>query len=374
MTESMDCPLLPLFKEAIRRLKDQRERPGVDRIVQTLKTHHQVRDAEAVRRQLELAVRSGHLIAVYINGLQCYKDPDCLRDLRRFKVDNLQRVQQAVKFAVRAIGDPQGSSLEEIENYVRVSFIVSTPTLREQMNEALGELLRKGTLDQPAPERYRFCSAGKLPDNAAAKQLATSSDTTETIPLPPVFAVPSIPAPRPRGLPKRVIPLPDPAPPSPSTDSPAPVKRKRGFTPTINPPAPALVEVPPASLLAPPVSPPPPAEVLPALPVLPAAAPPIPEEKVSPVGIRRSPRYFKEYQCAPCRFYVTDHSALLLHVAGPQHRRSVASKMVQCSTCHFRTRSVDKMTEHLQRHGCHAGKSVPSCLLRSSASGDLLAK
>ncbi|XP_055329796.1 histone acetyltransferase KAT6A-like [Paramacrobiotus metropolitanus] len=119
------CPLLSRFKEAIRRIKEQKQRPGFDRMLQTLKTHHEVHDAKEVRRQLELAVSTGLLLTVYTKGLQCYKDPDSLLGLRRFKIDTVNtrsRVQRAVKAAVREIGDPEGSSPEEIENYVRLSF------------------------------------------------------------------------------------------------------------------------------------------------------------------------------------------------------------------------------------------------------------
>lgn len=116
------CPLLEVFKDSIRRIKIQKQRPGFDRMAQTLKTHHHVHDLRAIKEQLDEAVRGGQLLTVWTKGLQCYKDPDSLKSLRRFDVVTMADARRAVKQAVREIGDPEGSKVPVIEHYVQHSY------------------------------------------------------------------------------------------------------------------------------------------------------------------------------------------------------------------------------------------------------------
>lgn len=116
-------PMLGAFRDSIRRIKVQKQRPGFDRMAQTLKTHHQISDVRAIKEQLDEAVKEGLLLTVWTKGLQCYKDPESLRSLRKFSVASLADARRAVKQAVREIGDPEGSKLAVIENYVGHSYV-----------------------------------------------------------------------------------------------------------------------------------------------------------------------------------------------------------------------------------------------------------
>ena len=76
------------------RIKKQKQRPGFDRIVQTLKTHHSFTDLHVIKQHLDIAVRDGLLLTVWTKGLQCYKDPDNLRSLRKITVKTARFTQR----------------------------------------------------------------------------------------------------------------------------------------------------------------------------------------------------------------------------------------------------------------------------------------
>jgi hypothetical protein len=113
---------MELFKDSIKRIKNQKQRPGFERIAQTLKTHHAYTDLQQIKQNLDIAVRDGLLLPVWTKGLQCYKDPENLKSLRKFTVQSPADVRRAVKAAAREIGDPLGSKIPTITNYVRYSF------------------------------------------------------------------------------------------------------------------------------------------------------------------------------------------------------------------------------------------------------------
>ncbi|GAV08415.1 hypothetical protein RvY_18107-1 [Ramazzottius varieornatus] len=189
---------LALFKDAIKRIKNQKQRPGFDRIAQTLKTHHSFSDLHSIKQNLDIAVRDGLLLTVWTKGLQCYKDPDNLRSLRKFTVTSPAETRRAVKAAVREIGDPIGSKLPTIFNYVRYSFTIKVADLEGAIRQAVENLIKKGDLTCNEGDRYRpshsMAEGGRLQNSASSSLLdAMAEDEDSAMPTSVTTSTPASP-------------------------------------------------------------------------------------------------------------------------------------------------------------------------------------
>ena len=132
---------LEWFKDVIRRIKGQKQRPDLERIIRMLKTDvgdpkRVARDRELARlatwnedrldkyikSQLSFAIKAGHLFKVWSNDMPSYKDTENLRQLRKFTVGTDQEVRRAVKAALREIGEKRGTTDKDIVRYISYAF------------------------------------------------------------------------------------------------------------------------------------------------------------------------------------------------------------------------------------------------------------
>ncbi|XP_060652712.1 LOW QUALITY PROTEIN: uncharacterized protein LOC132789005 [Drosophila nasuta] len=101
--------------EAISKIRSQKQRPSVQRICQAIGTHHKFHE-DIVAEKLEKAVESGAVIKVYNKGLHSYKAPMAKR---RIKVDKNTNLYKVVAKAVNDLGECEGSTIKNIENYIQ---------------------------------------------------------------------------------------------------------------------------------------------------------------------------------------------------------------------------------------------------------------
>ncbi|OQV12881.1 hypothetical protein BV898_12900 [Hypsibius exemplaris] len=336
---TVDPRILEFFRDSIKRIKNQKQRPSFDRIAQTLKTHHGCTNRAKIQNNLDMAIRDGLLLPVWTKGQECYKDPENLKSLRKFTVKTPADIRRAVKAAVREIGDPLGSYVPTIANYVRYSFSIGTPhDLEAGVIGAVSTLAGKGDLIKQG-ERYRTCHVAALDspakrngqDSASALLDAEEEDDEDEM-EPARIATTS---------PKRSSNTE--ATWSSSNNDVSPPKKDQMLSSNSKNEH-SVVEASSADrgkLNA----------------VLKKARP----EESKQHSVRR----FLRFQCWCCRFFTTSEQDLMKHVSGRSHEERTRKRIIYCNTCCFRTRNRSKLLDHLKKHNCHADKKdvSPACLL-----------
>lgn len=108
--------------DAIRKIRNQKQRPSIERICHAIRLHHNFHE-DVIAEHLEISVKDGTILKVFNKGQSSYKDPGGLqnRTLRLQKGGDLTKI---VTKAVREIGERDGSSLKSIEKYIRQSHTV----------------------------------------------------------------------------------------------------------------------------------------------------------------------------------------------------------------------------------------------------------
>lgn len=119
-----DIPLDEWVKwilDAIKKIRAQKQRPSVQRICQAISTNSKYKFHEnIVAEKLEQAVESGAILKVYNKGLHSYKAPTSGK--RRCTYVNADtNLADLVTKAVRELGEYDGSTVKNIENYVQQS-------------------------------------------------------------------------------------------------------------------------------------------------------------------------------------------------------------------------------------------------------------
>ncbi|OQV15815.1 Histone acetyltransferase KAT6B [Hypsibius exemplaris] len=168
---------LEWFKKVIEKIKGQKQRPGLDRIIPALKPFQEkcsdrviAADSDKfdhfVKEQLSYAIRDGHLFKVWSNDMPSYKDTENLRKLRKFTVKSDVEVRRAVKAAVREIGEKKGTVEQDIVNYISYSFTlnIDRTTLEAMVKNAMVYLTNKRELIPNADEPGRFISKHQIKD------------------------------------------------------------------------------------------------------------------------------------------------------------------------------------------------------------------
>lgn len=106
--------------EAIRKIKQQKQRPSVDRICNAVRQIHKV-SRESIVAQLELAVQDGCILKVFNKGLCSYKDPESCPPAKGnvLKVTKSTDLLKVIEKSVRELNENGGSTLRNIEKYIR---------------------------------------------------------------------------------------------------------------------------------------------------------------------------------------------------------------------------------------------------------------
>ncbi|XP_037547401.1 histone acetyltransferase KAT6B [Nematolebias whitei] len=164
--------------EAIQKIKRQKQRPSEERICHAVATVHGL-DKKTVLEQLELSVHDGSILKVTNKGSTSYKDPGNpgrvgsilpantalpskesiwnSNDLRHIDWNKILRT------AIEGLDDTHGSSLKNIERYLRnqddISKMVDNPAFRQRLRLAAKRSVSNGRLVKNGP-RYKLIHGG----------------------------------------------------------------------------------------------------------------------------------------------------------------------------------------------------------------------
>ncbi|KAJ8418204.1 hypothetical protein AAFF_G00139130 [Aldrovandia affinis] len=185
--------------EAIQKIKRQKQRPSEERICHAVSALHGL-DKETVLEQLELSIHDGSILKVTNKGSASYKDPDNPGRVTSLKPGgfsvspigsvwapaDLRNVDwnKILKQAIEDLDDPGGSSLRNVERYLRsqddLANVVSSPAFQQRLRLAAKRAVNNGRLLKSGP-LYRV-NCGSLVGRAPSR--GTSSF------LPPVTLLP----------------------------------------------------------------------------------------------------------------------------------------------------------------------------------------
>ncbi|XP_005988309.1 histone acetyltransferase KAT6B isoform X2 [Latimeria chalumnae] len=151
--------------EAIQKVKRQKQRPSEERICHAVSASHGL-DKKTVQEQLELSVQDGSILKVTNKGLASYKDPDNPGRLMPIKVGSFPKTikgsnrasndlcnvdwNKLLKRAIEGLGEPSGSSLKNIEKFLRsqsdLASIISSPMFQRRLRLAAKRAVNNGRL------------------------------------------------------------------------------------------------------------------------------------------------------------------------------------------------------------------------------------
>ncbi|KAK0080630.1 hypothetical protein PV325_013630, partial [Microctonus aethiopoides] len=161
------------FLDAIRKIRSQKQRPSVERICHAIRQHHNYHEEE-IGEHLEVAVKRGDVLKIFNKGQSSYKDPGGLQS-RPLKVTKTTDLSKVLGKAVRELGERDGSTLKNIEKYVRQSH-----TVEEESDGDLRTALRVSA--KRAVDRGLVIQDGRLfrqPDRPPAKKIEKIENNTE---------------------------------------------------------------------------------------------------------------------------------------------------------------------------------------------------
>ncbi|XP_072410291.1 histone acetyltransferase KAT6A-like isoform X2 [Chiloscyllium punctatum] len=159
--------------EAIQKVKKQKQRPSEERICNAVCSSHGL-DRKTVLEQLELSVKDGTILKVTNKGLNSYKDPDnpgrivLPKPRNQSKLDAKHTVDwnKLLKRAIEGLAEPNGSSLKNIERYLRgqkdvvaIFGAAASSALHQQLRLSLKRAISHGRIIKDGP-LYRL-SRGK---------------------------------------------------------------------------------------------------------------------------------------------------------------------------------------------------------------------
>lgn len=109
--------------EAIHKIRTQKQRPSVERICSAIRQHHSFSE-DVIADNLEHAVKEGSVLKVFNKGQNSYKDPGGLQS-RQLNVTKGTDLSKVIAKATRELGKRDGSTLKNIEKYIRQSHAVN---------------------------------------------------------------------------------------------------------------------------------------------------------------------------------------------------------------------------------------------------------
>lgn len=188
--------------EAIQKVKKQKQRPSEERICHAVCASHGL-DKKTVSEQLELSVQDGSILKVTNKGLASYKDPDnpgrfsCVKTGSipksvkgsRGACNELRNVDwnKLLRRAIEGLQEPNGSSLKNIEKYLRsqndLASIFNNPAFQQRLRLGAKRAVNNGRLLKDGPQ-YRV-NYGSLESKGAPKYSSTFPAS-----LPPVSLLP----------------------------------------------------------------------------------------------------------------------------------------------------------------------------------------
>ncbi|XP_075697974.1 histone acetyltransferase KAT6B isoform X3 [Rhinoderma darwinii] len=178
--------------EAIQRVKRQKQRPSEERICHAVCVSHGL-DKRLVFEQLELSVQDGSVLKVLNKGVASYKDPEnpgrlatntgsplpkSIKGQQPVSVD-LRSVDwnKLLRRAVEGLQDSNGSSLKNIEKYLRsqndLTGVVANPIFQRRLRLAAKRAVNNGRLIKDGPQ-YRI-NYGGLEGKGSSRYCSSST-------------------------------------------------------------------------------------------------------------------------------------------------------------------------------------------------------
>ncbi|XP_049615177.1 histone acetyltransferase KAT6B isoform X3 [Syngnathus scovelli] len=172
----------PLFTEwileAIQKIKRQKQRPSEERISHAVGTSHGL-DRKTVLEQLELSVRDGSILKVTNKGSASYKDPASTGSIPPpaspipskesiWSSGELRHLDwnKILRRAIEGLDDTHGSSLKNIERYLRnqedLAEAADNPAFRQRLRLAAKRSVNSGRLFKDGP-RYQLGGTPRCP-------------------------------------------------------------------------------------------------------------------------------------------------------------------------------------------------------------------
>ncbi|KAM8877402.1 histone acetyltransferase KAT6B isoform 2-T3 [Synchiropus picturatus] len=185
--------------EAIQKIKRQKQRPSEERICHAVATSHGL-DKKTVLEQLGLSVHDGSILKVTNKGSTSYKDPGTAGRVGSilpakapvlapkesiWNSSDLRYIDwnKILKRAIEALDDTHGSSLKNIERYLRnqedLSEIIDNSAFRQRLRLAAKRSVTHGRLLKNGP-RYKLIRGGvegKVPRCPTSSPLVLTSVT-----------------------------------------------------------------------------------------------------------------------------------------------------------------------------------------------------
>uniref|UniRef100_A0AAY5JWD2 Histone acetyltransferase n=1 Tax=Esox lucius TaxID=8010 RepID=A0AAY5JWD2_ESOLU len=196
--------------EAIQKIKRQKQRPSEERICHAVATLRGL-DKRTVLEQLELGVHDGSILKVTNKGSASYKDPEhpgrgisssstsssattlSVKPLSAnpsvpslkgstgsiWNPGDLRHVDwnKILRRAIEGLDDTDGSSLRNIERYLRnqddLSHVLDNPGFQQRLRLAAKRAVNNGRLSKNGP-RYRLNQGGCGPDGRGQRGLGSS--------------------------------------------------------------------------------------------------------------------------------------------------------------------------------------------------------
>ncbi|XP_053548121.1 histone acetyltransferase KAT6B isoform X2 [Bombina bombina] len=188
--------------EAIQKVKRQKQRPSEERICHAVCVAHGL-DKKLVLEQLELSVQDGSVLMVNNKGVVSYKDPEnpgritAIKPGPQPKTLKGQRVASAdlrnvdwnklLRQAVEGLQEPNGSSLKNIEKYLRsqsdLAHIVANPIFQRRLRLAAKRAVNSGRLLKDGPQ-YRL-NYGSMEGKGPSKYCSSSASSLPVVSLLP---------------------------------------------------------------------------------------------------------------------------------------------------------------------------------------------
>lgn len=194
--------------EAIQKIKRQKQRPSEERICHAVATLHGL-DKKTVLEQLELGVHDGAVLKVTNKGSASYKDPghpgrvasvsqsaapaapqqSPTNKGSTLSSGDLRHIDwnKVLRRAIEGLDDSHGSSLKNIERYLRnqedLVHVIANPAFQQRLRLAAKRAVSSGRLLKNGP-RYRL-NSGSDAGRGATRGNCASLSPTPTITLLP---------------------------------------------------------------------------------------------------------------------------------------------------------------------------------------------
>lgn len=150
--DALDSNLMQWIFEAIQKIRQQKQRPNVDRIGNAIRQGGKKNVTnDLVNQTLEIAIRKGRILKVFNKGQVSYKDASQQETLhtRMLKITKKSEFLKLLIKSLKELGDGAGSTLLQVQDYVRQSYKIENPDevdLADQLRLAVPKGLNNGKL------------------------------------------------------------------------------------------------------------------------------------------------------------------------------------------------------------------------------------